>query len=470
LSHWQDFYNKIRDPSWPDCDREDQFDLLPEHIRQECQQVFGYVPGQFRKSDPRPQKRFPIQTDTACQLKWNWSTIYLTTEETASCHRTNHHRFDTETFDFHNTPSKLDDRARMLRGEWPERGCEYCQNIELAGGQSDRITNLDFPGMYAPPELEHKADAINVTPRILEVYFDNTCDLKCLYCNSGFSSLWAAENQKHGEFRRGDLLIRSNFQKSANIENNKKKIFSWLEQNGHNLSVLNILGGEPLYQQELDDTLELFAKHPAPHLKLQMFSNLNAREDRLARVVDRVEDLIDRDHLREFEVTASLDCWGDPQEYVRFPLDLRRWEKNFEYLLSKPWIRLIINSTVTPLTVKTLPDLLERIQKWNQTRQIYHYQNSVNAPSYMFIDIFGAIFLPDFERALALKPEDTPEAISSKKYLEGIAMQSGSRGPNLPELQKLRSFLDEMDRRRNNSWRRVFPWLEREFIKHGITS
>ena len=70
---------------------------------------------------------------------------------------------------------------------------------------------------------------------------------------------------------------------------------------------------------------------------------------------------IDQNKLREFEITASLDCWGDAQEYVRYPLNLEVWQKNFEYLVGQSWINLIINSTITPLTVKTLPDLLEKI-------------------------------------------------------------------------------------------------------------
>jgi hypothetical protein len=136
--------------------------------------VFGYTPGQFKKTSKLVNRVFPIKTATACQLKWNWSTIFLSTEETASCHRTDHHRFDTDQFDFHNTPSKLQDREHMLNGQWPERGCSYCQDIEQAGGQSDRITNLDFPGVHAPPELAINSTATSVTPRILEVYFDNT--------------------------------------------------------------------------------------------------------------------------------------------------------------------------------------------------------------------------------------------------------------------------------------------------------
>ena len=187
----------------------------------------------------------------------------------------------------------------------------------------------------------------------------------------------------------------------------------------------------------------------------------------LTNIVNKIKTLIDNDKLREFEVTASLDCWGDPQEYVRFPLKLSKWEENFNYLLSNSWINLIINSTVTPLTIKTLPDLLEKINTWNQTRKIYHYQNSVNGPSYMFIDIFGDIFYEDFNKAIALKLANTDEEIASKKYLEGIAKQS-LNGPNIPEITKLFNFLNNMDSRRKTNWQTVFPWLVKEFAKYNL--
>lgn len=459
MSTWVEFYNTIKDPTWPVCDSETDFNTLPWHIQQECQEVFGYVPGSFAKHSKLPNKVFPIKTQTACQLKWNWSTLFLTSEKTASCHRTNSHKFDTAEFDFHNTPSKLHDRQQMLNGKWPDRGCEYCRNIESAGGVSDRITNLDFPGMHAPVELDLDPNALNVTPRILEVYFDNTCNLKCLYCGPQFSSLWDAENIKFGQ---------PAFAKSKNIEHNKQKLFNWLKENSRHLTVFNILGGEPLYQNELEQCLDLFEQFPAPELKLQIFTNLNAKLSHIQKIVERVKTLIDRKCLREFEVTASLDCWGAPQEYVRYPLDLTLWERNFEYLLSQHWINLIVSSTVTPLTVKTLPDLLAKIKTWNQTRTVYHYQNSVNSRGYLFIDIFGGIFRQDFDAALAQKPETTPEEIASKNYLQGIATQSAHAGPNVQEITKLFNFLNTIDRRRNTHWPATFPWLVDEFSKYKL--
>jgi len=459
VTAWTEFYNSIKDSTWPDCESEEGFVDLPEVVQKECMQVFGYVPGSFRTHSKLTQKVFPIKTETACQLKWNWSTVFLTLDSTASCHRTNLHQFDTTKFDFHNTPSKLHDRQQMLQGKWPERGCEYCRNIELAGGNSDRITNLDFPGMHAPIELAQDSTAINVTPRILEVYFDNTCNLKCLYCGPHFSTLWDAENVKFGQLP---------FSKSKHIEQNKQKLFDWLKENSRHLAVFNILGGEPLYQSELEQCLDLFEQFPAPELKLQIFTNLNAKLSHVQKIVERVKTLIDRGYLREFEITASLDCWGKPQEYVRYPLDLTVWERNFEYLLTQTWINLIVSSTVTPLTIKTLPELLAKIKKWNQIRPVYHYQNSVNSPSHLFVDIFGDIFQQDFEAALAQKPDSTPEELASKNYLQGIAAQSAHTGPNVAEINKLFDFLNTMDQRRNTHWPTTFPWLVDEFSKYRL--
>ena len=460
MSTWQEFYLDIKDPSWPACNNESDFMELPEHIRTECIDVFGYAPGQFINKSKLINKPFAIKSATACQLKWNWSTVFLSTGHTASCHRTNPHHFDTDAFDFHNTPSKLADRQNMLEGKWPEKGCDYCKDIERAGGQSDRITNLDFPGIHSPAELDDNPLATRVTPRILEIYFDNTCNLKCVYCGPHFSTLWDAENIKHGD---------KAFKKDPNFADSKQKLFDWLRVNGHNLTNFNILGGEPLYQQELEQCLDLFEAYPAPDLKLQIFTNLNAKTKYVEKIVSRVRKLIDRNCLREFEVTASLDCWGPEQEFVRFPLKLEVWQRNFEYLLSHDWINLIISSTITPLSVKTMPELLSKIQEWNKIRTVYHYQNSVNTPSYMFIDIFGDIFSEDFKKILDLKPESTPEEVSSKNYMAGIAKQSASNEPNIVEIDKLFHFLNKMDIRRNTSWRSIFPWLVTEFRKYNLT-
>lgn len=41
-AQWKNWYARVRDPAWPDCDREEDFSTLPDWIQRECQEVFGY--------------------------------------------------------------------------------------------------------------------------------------------------------------------------------------------------------------------------------------------------------------------------------------------------------------------------------------------------------------------------------------------------------------------------------------------
>jgi hypothetical protein len=89
VSTWAEFYDDIKDPSWPECEKESDFVNLPQHIQDECINIYSYSTGQFKNKSKLVNKPFLINTPTACQLKWNWSTLFLTTGDTASCHRTN---------------------------------------------------------------------------------------------------------------------------------------------------------------------------------------------------------------------------------------------------------------------------------------------------------------------------------------------------------------------------------------------
>ena len=85
----------------------------------------------------------------------------------------------------------------------------------------------------------------------------------------------------------------------------------------------------------------------------------------------------------------------------------------------------------------------------------------------MFIDLFGGIFREDFDRAISLKPDQTPEDLASKNYLIGIAKQS-QQGPRPEQIRRLFDFLNTIDQRRNTHWPTIFPWLIDEFKKYSL--
>ena len=228
-------------------------------------------------------KPFPIKSGIPCQLKWNHSTVFLTMATTASCHRVTHdpYEFKDNKINFHNIKTKLEARGKMLKGEWPGRGCEHCKSTEDAGGHSDRMSHLNMQGVTAPKELATNTEAVNVTPTQLEIYFSNTCNLKCVYCNSKFSSTIDNENRLNGLFEYGfeqnqgmPVRIYGKIEINPNIEEDTNKLFVWLEEHIHELNKVMILGGEPFLQKETERLVRLLERTNNPNLTLVIFSNL----------------------------------------------------------------------------------------------------------------------------------------------------------------------------------------------------
>jgi hypothetical protein len=403
-------------------------------------------------------KWFPIKTETACQLKWNWSTIRFHEGTTSSCHRVDSDIITPDTFSlFHNTPKKLLDRELMLKGKWPSGGCEYCQQIEQAGGTSDRQTHLQIPNLV-PVELEQNPVAIKVTPKILEIYFNNVCNLACVYCWDGFSSKIERENQKFGRFESDGVVI-DNMSARADLPGITEAFWNWFGINCHTLGRLHVLGGEPFYQDDFYKCLDFFESTPCPDLEFNVVSNLMISPDRFRTVIDKLKKLIKTKKIKRFDLTASIDSFGTAQEYVRHGLNLSQWRANFEYAAEQKWITLNINQTLTGLILKQVPELIKYINEHRQHRPVGHYF-SLPVVTYNFLhpEIFGpGYFDKEFTEILDLMPPNT-----QKDYMQGIKLRLATSSRDTNAIYKLGKFLDEIDRRRNLNWRHVFPWLVEE--------
>jgi organic radical activating enzyme len=347
----------------------------------------------------------------------------------------------------------------MLEGKWPQGGCDYCEKIEHAGGSSDRMLHLAIPDL-TPPELDTDTEAIMVTPRIVEVYFDNTCNLRCIYCHDGFSSRIKHENDQHGRFESNDVVIDNQYHPHPEKALLTEQLWSWLDVNYSAVRRFHVLGGEPFYQAQFDTCLDFLYNHSNKDLEFNVVSNLMIDNKRLQQHVERIKHLVADRKIKRFEVTASIDCWGPAQEYIRSGLDLEKWKKNFEYLVNQRWITLNINQVVTALAVPTMPALIEYVNTFRPHREIGHHLITANTPTYMNPDIFDADLLdPYFAQVLESMPADTWQQQEARKYMQGVRQQIASTKKNPTEIKKLRTYLDELDRRRNTNWRETFPWL-----------
>ena len=337
-------------------------------------------------------KYFPIKTATACQLKWTWSTIHLYTGETNSCHRVNETKIDPKHFErFHNTDKKVADRKLMLDGQWPTGGCEYCRNIEQAGGKSDRQFQIEIPNLV-PPELDNDLTAVEVTPRIVEVYLDNVCNMSCIYCEDKFSSRIQQENVRHGEYKHNTLEIKNTSSKITEFEQMSQKFWQWMEDNYSTLHRLHVLGGEPFFQSQFETCLLFLESHSNPELEFNVVSNLKVPRAKLEQFLERIKALLKQRRIKRFDLTCSIDCWGGEQEYIRHGIDMQEWIGNFEYLVAQRWITLNINQTITGLGIKSMIDLVRFVNRQRKSREIGHYFMSCNNRPHLYPGIFGAGF------------------------------------------------------------------------------
>jgi organic radical activating enzyme len=401
-------------------------------------------------------KYFPIKTETACKLKWGWSTLYLNAGSTGSCHRSSSSALTPDNFNnFHNTEVKLAARNLMLEGKWPTGGCEYCEGIEKRGGYSDRMLHNSIPGLY-PKDVT----LVQVPPSILEVYFNNTCNLSCLYCSPAISSSLDQEFNKFGSFSKNGVELFPLVKK--NIEELEPKFWDWMKNNFVNLERFHFLGGEPFYQKQLDTLIDFIENNPNPKCEFNIVTNLMISNSVLVNKINKLKQLAAKRKIKTIEITASIDCWGAEQEYVRYGLELSTWQTNFEYLISQKWIKLNINQTISVLTIKTMPDLITKLNSWRSNRSIGHYFSVTEpGPSYMRPNIFGSdVFDTDFEHVLNLMPNTTTDDQRAFQYMSGIANEIESSYINQIEINKLFIFLNEKDRRRNTNWRTTFPWLK----------
>lgn len=412
-------------------------------------------------------KVFPIRNDTACVYKWGWNTFRLYNATSSSCHRVTPVAIPLDKFDsFHNTPEVINDRQQMLNGQWPGRGCEYCENVEKQGGISDRLYHNNIPGL-TPADFDPTGTQ-QVTPRILELYLTNTCDLACVYCLPMFSSRNNDELKKFGPYPIGIKPI----QPVLDREHYFAAWLAWLDKNYQHIAHLSILGGEPLLQKEIWNILEFVGNRKNQNLTISINTNLNSKLTTVKKFVDTCKDLIATRKIKKVNINASLDCWGPQSEFIRNGLDLSQWQENFEYLTQFKWLSLTVHQVITSLSIGTALELQNRVAEYKKQNpkilQAYHMVDSGYEEIY-HPSIFGQdFFKAQLDKLLENYPVMNEWDIQAKKRLEGISVLMHSKEPEYKRLVKLRETLDMIDYRRSTNWRELFPEINQYFIENKI--
>lgn len=408
-------------------------------------------------------KRF-IHKEMPCASKWRWSTIRLYQNQTNSCHRTTTDQIPDDFDSFHNTPIKKRTRELMLKGQWPGYGCDYCKNIEKAGGVSDRNDfNNIVTEQEVPIEVFSDPTRTELTPTLIEIYFSNLCNMSCIYCDGNYSTTWNDEERRfNGYSTNPEFFERYTVFDQDRYRNLVEKMFSWLDRNYHHLTDLHILGGEPFIQDEAFRLIDFMETRSDSRLQNLLFStNLKIENVRFRKALDQLMRLNDTGKIRNIVINPSIDCWGPEIEYIRTGLNMARWEENFSMLVSEyEPLTVNLHCTMTSLSIKSMDRLTNLVNNYNANRHKNKATVSfsiVDGRNFLHPGIFPrGFFDSDFDRIM--QTFDDPV---SKERLSGLQLFINDCQPRPDLVTKLKRFLTIIDERRGLDWRKTFEWLER---------
>lgn len=402
-------------------------------------------------------KIFKLEEDSkVCVYKWRWSTIFLNRGTTASCHRGRHWDIDENTItDFHNHPGKLSDREKMLNNEWPGNGCEYCRDVEKAGGVSDRVLSFNDAGILHKDVINDPTET-RTQPTLVEVYFNNLCNQACIYCNPAFSSVIEQEVRKYGKSQYS--YPYSTWEQDARDKYDLylEKFWEWMNVNAQTILVFQILGGEPMYQKEFDMCLDFFENNPCPDLTWKIFSNMNHDPEKLKVKIQRIKNLIDSKKIKRMEIVASIDCWGEDLEFIRDGLNLNEAEENINLILDTEGIDLMIHATMSVFSLRSMPMLVEKVHEWNKKKFVPFHWNTIASPDFFSVYVFGDKLVRYIDKVIE-KFDEFGGVRDYQQTLPGIKQRMLDSKPDIAMINNLVGFMGDLDIRRKRDWAARFP-------------
>ena len=221
-------------------------------------------------------------------------------------------------------------RVRMMRGETlPE--CEVCNNKLLNTDVYRSYFWNMFKNQYVQimSATDWKTGHYNGRPISWDYRFSNLCNFKCRMCGDMLSSSWETEQKTHNMINWADTknnwqlpevrLAITKFQDeqieaefARAVEENRVEEVYWV-------------GGEPLmYEQHWRYMRRIIELGNGPRVYARYNTNLSRID---YRGVNLFSDILD--HVRDYQICASLDGTGPIGEYIRTGLDYTLWLENY---------------------------------------------------------------------------------------------------------------------------------------------
>jgi organic radical activating enzyme len=323
---------------------------------------------------------------TFCMAKFHEATIWLYNSKIASCHHTPLFPTGENKINFYNNRAKREQQNKMLNGEKPTE-CNYCWKLEENGLVSDReLKSLNFKNHLLPEEYLDRN--YNFKPKSLELAFQNTCNLACVYCSPTFSTEWINDIKNHGMYQNISTDIQRHY--SRGIDNNvtvdMDMFWEWFDDVSAELESIRITGGEPLLHEETFKTFEKILK-VNPNVECVVHTNLCQKPKIISRFIESIKK------LKNVRINVSNESSGDVAEFIRDGMIYDEWISNLDRLINETNFVVSISTTITALSLIGLDGLYKDIISLRKKRD-YPYI-SINFATYPVFQSLSCLSMED---------------------------------------------------------------------------
>lgn len=416
---------------------------------------------------------------TICAAKWLQSTVHLEIGETHSCHHPKRHVIPSAELArspraLHSTEFKKVQRTKMLNGERPLE-CEYCWAIEDLPGTPLSDRHYKSAEDWARPYLHSIAQTTgseDVDPTYLELSFSSNCQMRCSYCYSSVSSAIRAEVAKHGPYPTKDAF--GTMDAVLRGPEYAEAFWRWWPELRSQLHVFRLTGGEPLLEEDTFRVMQSFLSEPLPKLKFSLNTNLMISEERFQRFHGLAKDLIARKALGDFHLYTSLDTWGEQAEWIRHGLELKTFTRNLEAVLREtPTIGVTLMVTFNALSPFRFKELMDYVL-WCRSRYpaatLKMGVSVLHHPAFLALDVLPKKAAPLLEDLIAYHRANDMNSRGAAGFsaaevarFERVVTWWKARPSATAELEELKKFVLEYDRRKGSDFNRVFPHFWEQF-------
>lgn len=289
--------------------------------------------------------------------------------------------------------------------------CDYCWNYENSGAYSKRQKNMDEKhNMYPDYEVYIKEALANdgvlsELPVDLDIRVGTLCNLKCITCYPGASSLHEDEGNEmeargmklpelHTKYYRDRLKTFNIKPESFNPKNVDEVVVNVANNLDPSLQIarhMSLVGGEPLVNKTTSKLLEECVRMGrAPEMMLQIITNLSVINPKTIGL------------LEQFKWPMLCVSWDhvDPDKFnfIRFPLDYKTFKDNFETVWEHPKIEKKLSTTWSIFNIFDFADIFEA---WEEV--------SNRDTSRPFVVNHGLVYYPNYFSTRYLELEQKEE-------------------------------------------------------------